>query len=263
MDSNRNNVAIYRCLFSDYDVVLDESFLVPGVDYYLFSDDPILEVYPYQKILVQSKQVSASISNRSLKLQLPLELQSYDATIYLDGNISVVRNLESLINEFLNTGADIGLFRHPNHSTLDEEVELCIANSKSNEADLKNEVDFYSKNGFTAFNGFSDNSVIFRKRHDENMNSAMSYWFELVKTFSGRDQLSLPFVRFRYSLNEHFFDFSPRSAGNKYFTVFPHNVKLKSSSLYQFFNFVLKFNLKKLQRYYIVFKNRIKVKRDD
>ena len=259
MNQTANNFAIYRCLFADYDIVLDESIVVTGVDYYLFTDNPLLEVYPYKKILVESNEMSASLSNRSLKLQLPLELQSYAATLYLDGNISIVNNLRSLINEFLSSGAEIGLFKHPNHSTLEEEIALCVTNKKSNEEDLRNEVKFYSKNNFSSFEGFSDNSVIFRKSFNENIKFAMSEWFDLVKKFTGRDQLSLPFIRSKYSLNEYFFDFSPRTRGNNYFIVFPHNVTLASSSISQVFRFYVKFNLKKLLRYYLLVKNSIKV----
>lgn len=256
MSPSSKKIAIYRCVFGDYDTVLDECVVIPEADYYLFTDDPLLEVYPYQRILITSVEGSPAITNRSLKLIIPDRLVSYDVTIYLDGNIGVFSSLRKLIDEFLASKADIGLFTHPNHSSLDDEIELCILNNKSSEKELRAEVGFYSESAYPKLEKFSDNSILFRKKPTKNTTEALAEWFALVKKFTGRDQLSLPFIRSKYSLKEYFFDFSPRTRGNRYFIVFPH--KIKSSSIWTLnsLKFRLKFRLKRVLRFYLFIKNR-------
>ena len=51
----------------------------------------------------------------------------YAVTIYLDGNIGIYGDIEELIDEFL-SDAEIGLFSHPNHNDIEDELELCLAN---------------------------------------------------------------------------------------------------------------------------------------
>ena len=252
-------VAIYRCVFANYDTLVDELVVLPDVDYYLFTDDPGLDIYPYRTILIKDFLDNPAIANRSFKLTIPEELKSYEVTIYMDGNIGVFSNIEDLIDEFLFSNADIGLFTHPNHNSLEDEIELCIKNAKSFEEKLRSEVKFYADLDTPKLDKFSDNSILFRKNHTENFSAAMQEWFELVKKFSGRDQLSLPFIRFKYNLKEHFFDFSPRTRRNKYFIVFPHNIKQDSASYFEIFKFKSKFILKKIFRYFLYIINSYKV----
>ena len=52
-------------------------------------------------------------------------LPEVGCSVYLDANILVLGDLTPLIREFVNSGADIGLFPHRERSTLAEEFEFC------------------------------------------------------------------------------------------------------------------------------------------
>ena len=82
----------------------------------------------------------------------------------------------------------------------------------------------------------------------------MSEWLYLVTKFSGRDQISLPYIRSKYNLDEYFFDFSPRTSNNQYFIVLPHNLSQEASSYLNIFRYTFKFILKKIFRYYLYLK---------
>jgi hypothetical protein len=259
MGPSPKKIAIYRCVFGGYDNVLDECVVVTEADYYLFTDDPLLEVYPYQRILITSVEGSPAMVNRSLKLTIPKELISYDMTIYVDGNIGIFSSFSPLIKEFLRSNADIGLCTHPNHATVEDEINLCIEKNKSSEKLMREEALFYSESNYPVLGKFSENSIIFRKKPNDNLSAAMSEWLGLVKKFSGRDQLSLPFIRSKYCLTEYFFDFSARKPGNPYCIAFPHNVSFYSSSAPEFIRFKIKFSLKRVYRRYLFFKAAFKI----
>ncbi len=260
MKKTLNKVAIYRCIFSNYDIILPELKIYKNIDYYLFTDNESLDVYPYKTVVVESEYDSPSLDNRFIKIILPDLLATYDTTIYVDANIAIVGNFNILISEFCLSNSEIGLFSHPCHNSLEEEVELCIANNKASEEKLRNELNFYSNLDFPYRDNFSENSIIFRRKHSINMNNAMLHWFDLVKKFSGRDQMSLPTIRSQYNLREHFFDFSPRTPYNKYFVALPHKQKWgwTPSSIIKFLNYFIKFHAKSLLRYFIFYRNRIK-----
>ena len=88
----------------------------------------------------------------------------------------------------------------------------------------------------------------------KNLSNAMSEWLYLVTKFSGRDQISLPYIRSKYNLDEYFFDFSPRTSNNQYFIVLPHNLSQEASSYLNIFRYTFKFILKKIFRYYLYLK---------
>ena len=55
MEDRQNKIAIYRAVFANYDTILDELVVVPNADYFLFTDDPDLRIYPYK--LFASKEI--------------------------------------------------------------------------------------------------------------------------------------------------------------------------------------------------------------
>lgn len=254
MFSQDIKVAIYRCLIGDYDTVLDELETVPGADYYLFTDNPDLVVRPYKTITIESEYSSPALTNRQIKIEVPKILDRYDVTLYADANIAIVGAVGRLIGEFIDSGADIGLFRHPYSSTLNEEAVHCIESGKVSESDVLQEFEYYSAEKITLRNPLSDNSVILRRKISDEMRDAMSYWFCLVRTFTARDQLSLPAVRSKYNLNEYFFDFSPRTRGNEYFIVFPHRKNISLIGYLGYAEYSARLCYKHFKRYFAYLK---------
>ncbi|MFT6836015.1 MAG: hypothetical protein ACJA0H_002058 [Francisellaceae bacterium] len=255
---NKNHIALYRCMFDDYDFILSELFIMPNVDYYLFTDNDALDIYPYQKIIVKQDKDNPSISNRAIKMKLPDVLRSYALTIYIDSNVGIMGDLNPLISQFVQDGAAIGSFSHPSHHSLEQEIELCRVLEKGDVNAMEKERQFYLTEPFPIRDRLSDNSVIFRKRYDNNMIAAMDFWFELTKKYSGRDQLSLPAVKGRFNIDDFFFDFSPRTRFNKYFIVFPHKLNRKKVSLKKLVKFYLSFFLRFFFRYLFFIKGAIR-----
>lgn len=252
-----NKVAIYRCIFSSYDFILPELKVYEDMDYFIFTDIKDLDIYPYKTVVVDSKYDSPSIDNRFFKIILPNMLKVYDTTIYVDANIAIVGNIRNLLDEFIASKSDIGLFTHPNSNSLNEEVDLCLLKGKCSKTKIEKELEFYASLSISNRNRLSDNSIIFRNKHSVNMSNAMSFWFDLVNKFSGRDQISLPYIRSRYDLKEYFFDFSPRTKKNNYFIVFPHKTAKGNSSKVEIIMFYLMFSAGLIYRKYVFYKNKI------
>ena len=66
MEDRQNKIAIYRAVFANYDTILDELVVVPNADYFLFTDDPDLRIYPYKTICIERNSDKPSITNRIL-----------------------------------------------------------------------------------------------------------------------------------------------------------------------------------------------------
>ena len=254
----KNKIALYRCMFGDYDLILNELFIMPNVDYYLFTDNDALEVSPYHKIIVEQDKDNPSISNRAIKMKLPDILRSYELTIYIDSNIGIMSDLNPLISDFVHNGATMASFSHPRHHSLAQEIESCRVNGQASINLMEEERLFYSTEPFPIRDRLSDNSIIFRKKYDNNMIAAMDYWFELTKKYSGRDQLSLPAVKGRFNINDFFFDFSPRTRFNKYFLVFPHKLDRQESPARKLPKFYMIFLLRYIFRYLFFIKGVIR-----
>ncbi len=220
----QNSIAIFRCVTSGYDHVLPESNACEGVDYYLFTEDRGIDVYPYKTIHISLGGLLPSIKNREIKILSHPVLSNYKVTMYVDSNIAIIGDVMELLEEFIASDNDIGFFKHPYHDSLQEEKNLCISKNKCTNQEIEKEQQYYSKLALKPAEKLSDNSILIRKCHCRKIDLAMRFWFRVVSDaeFSGRDQISLPYVRYKYNLREYWYDFSPRNCNNGYFIVFPH-----------------------------------------
>lgn len=254
---NNTTVAVFRCVIGNYDEVLPERIITKDADYFLFTDNPELNIYPYKTIHVNVIDHSPSLTNRDIKLKIPEILREYDLTIYLDSNIAVLNDLSTLVEEFLSSGKEMGSFSHPYFKSMDDEIDSCIKAKKANESVIRKEIEFYNSLSDLPRPRLSDNSILLRRKPSKNMLNAMNHWYELVKRYSGRDQISLPSVKAKFNIDDYFFDFSPRSSGNKYFLVFPHRLSSNKRLSFKGLTFSARFIFKLCVRELILLKNMV------
>lgn len=220
-------VAIYRVVLGSYDRVIEDNISGAEYDLFLFTDSVQSGFSNYQRVMLPTAEKPA-IKNRELKINVPELLQGYDVVIYLDANIQICRNIDDVIEDFLKSDADFGFFKHPYSENMEDEIRAIRATGKA-EADLIfKELEVlrgsYGQRGRTPL---TDNSIILRRNYSKWEQFATE-WYYYVKNFTGRDQLSLSFLREKHKVNEYLFSWSPRTVSNKFFTVFPHKGNLKN-----------------------------------
>ena len=71
------------------------------------------------------------------------------------------------------------------------------------------------------FRNRPENNVILRKHNEPKLIEAMEYWWACIEKSAGRDQISLPYVREKFQLNEKIYNFNARVV-NPYFRIYPH-----------------------------------------
>ena len=187
------NIAIYRVMFGDYDYLINDLHLDKKYDYYLFTDNPNFKLKEH-KIIITESEKNPSLKNRKLKILIPEILQSYDYVIYLDINIKICASLDYLINIFIKYGSEIGITKHPYFLTIEDEIESCFINKQINSEKVKDEIQYFKKNKLIPRYPITDNSFIIRETKSYLSNKYKDEWYSCVKDFSGRDQISFPFL---------------------------------------------------------------------
>jgi hypothetical protein len=219
------NVAIYRAVFGPYDAPLEDKGHRDGFDRFLYSDLDQNGFTNYEKIKLPPPS-NPALKNRELKLLVPTELHKYDVVVYIDANIQICRNIIPLIRLFSESNADIGFFQHPYSNSLEREIETVVSSGKSDRKKI--ELEQQSFGTIVPRLPLTDNSILFR-RNFPNIKAFSENWYFSVANFSGRDQLSSPYLRTKHGVNEHVFNWSPREPSNKYFVVYPHAPKAHQS----------------------------------
>lgn len=232
-------ISVYTCIINHYDYLFSPKVLPKGIKFYCFTDqvDHSLKSKGWILLPLSSpKSISKpNLINRYHKFFPHIVLPETDYSLYIDGNIRVISDITPLLKEFINSTATLGLCKHPHRNTIREEIDACINRNKISDPELLyKEYDYYLSQGFEDIIGLTENNVILRKHNDE-MKRVMEDWWGQLNNYSQRDQISLPYVRWKIGVKTKVFNFNARLE-NPYFWLYPHT----KNSLFKTINIIVK-----------------------
>ena len=214
---------VYTSIFGEYDNVIEQT-LPTGWDWKCFSEKNSTPLY--------------SDNNRNAKRFKVLShrhLQEYEYSIFIDGNMRVVGNIDELVEKYL-ADSNVAFFSH-NQNALDarnciyDEANLIITagnswmektpergilNYKDNPQVIKKQLDKYATLGYPTQNGLITGMVILRRHNEKDCIKVMEDWWTEIKYGSKRDQLSFNYVAWKNKLKFSYMDGDSRY--NQYFT---------------------------------------------
>ena len=261
-------VCIYTVVLNQYDFIFPPIIKDKNIEFILISDDVSKSVKGWKTIPVKEslKGMSAIMVNRYYKMKPHEFFSNYDLSIYIDGNIAIVGTLQEFIENFYYSKFLIGLIKHPNVLNAKEDINHCIKLKKiSDPKQIKKEYQSYINDGFLDTDVYTENNIIIRKHNDPSIIKAMELWWDCFqKSFSKRDQISLPYVRQKMNLKAKIYNFDVRKKffnfgkeKNLSFRLYPHRSK-KTLQNFKTFIYVKSFNSKIFKLILITFESIIK-----
>lgn len=194
---------IYTAITNGYECLKNPKCITPDVDYICFTDEDIKSpIWQIRKI--KSKE------HKDVKILPHKYLSEYDQSLWVDGSVCIRKDL-SLFFEYQSS---IIMFIHPKRRTIIEEVEICQQKKKAGFFILEKQKKRYKDITFPLLAcGF-----ILRRHNSKKIKSVMNSWYEEIKNYTSRDQISFPYVAQMHDLsvdviNEDIFE-------NKWFLVY-------------------------------------------
>lgn len=193
--------AIYTVITGNYDTLKEPFVKSEGWDYICFTDDPSLISDTWEIRLIDT-----TISNqypdkqrlqRHIKLLAYVHLNEYRFTIYIDGSTQQLLDFNWLLQEINYTGG-IALKRHSKRNCIYEEVAACVKLNKDARTVLLKQMETYANIYKYPMNGGLYESGILIRENIMEVNLLCEHWHTELMQHSVRDQISLPFVLWRY-----------------------------------------------------------------
>jgi len=186
-------VAIYTSIVNKYDSIklpIKQESYTGKVDYFCFTSEAGSNRY---KISVPRLDLHPRLINRWYKL-FPNEineLNNYDITIYIDGNLSITNPgfVDFCLNKLGNT--DFALYKYHTRSCIYKEISECRKQKKFGVYDnhLVQELDY--RRFYPANNGLYWCGCLIRRKSSINNLISLQWWNHIIK-YTWRDQISFP-----------------------------------------------------------------------
>ena len=211
-----NSKIIYTTIFGGYDDITKPT-LPNNWDWKCFSEENSIPLY-----------TDNTRNAKKFKVLPHRYLQDYEYSIFIDGNMYVVGNVDELIEKYL-SDSNIAFFDHnknrmdPRDCIYDEYNAIMNLgkndpnqNFKDNPQVMYDQVKGYQDEGYPSHNGLITGMVILRRHNEKDCIRVMEDWWTEIKYGSKRDQLSFNYVAWKNNTKFNYMDGDSRN--NEYFT---------------------------------------------
>jgi len=137
---HNHEVAIFTVIFGKYDILHGPYAGINSYDFYCVTDDPSAVRAPWRAIVVEPGNADPSRLNRLFKFFPHRFLSGYERSVYLDGNVAVLRDPAPFLRE---QGMDspVLCLRHPQRNCVYEEVKACVAKGKDDANTIRRQME--------------------------------------------------------------------------------------------------------------------------
>ena len=200
-----------------------------GFNYFLFSDIKYhgtnWTIISIPK-LIEKVNVSNIKLTRYFKLFPHLFFKDYELSIYIDASYIIKGDLNELLLKTLNPSFNLYILQHPYRNKVFQEFVAVIKFKKDTKKSVNKVKKKYIKEKFPDNLGLTQNCLIIRNHNNKIIIKLMKIWWNEIKNYSYRDQLSLNYAIWKLNLNIKIYYLSERFMLN-YFTYKNHSKIIK------------------------------------
>ncbi len=176
-----NSVAIYTCITGGYDSINQPLCVEKNCDYYLITDEKCDKenagAYKWVDIrnIVPKTIVDNIDRNRYCKMHGHDLFKDYDYSIYVDGNIQIIGNITSLLDELNEYG--LGFHKHPCAYDPYMEALFMMASNRASRDELSDFLQLLLNEGLPRHYGCVECGVVVKDNRNELAKQISENWF--------------------------------------------------------------------------------------
>lgn len=196
--TEQNKKVVYTCVTGGYDNIIDPKFINDDFDYICFTDNLSLrsDIWTIKPLPVETEGLSQVKKQRYVKINAHKILKNYTLSIWVDGNVTIKGDLNTLIKKCGANGNKCSVFvpKHPQRQCIYDEANVVLLMKKDKPENVKPQMERYKKEGFPTKYGLLQSNIMIRRHNDEKCIRLMECWYNELKNGSHRDQLSFNYA---------------------------------------------------------------------
>lgn len=255
----KKNICVYTCITGEYDNLKEIKNVENNIDYYCFTNNKNIKSKTWNIVYIDDDKLSNVLLARKTKiLGNPIINSKYDIELWMDAAVEFLKPINDFIDEYLGEKDNFVCFKHGLRNSIEEEMDACLRFRKESIDKIENLKEFYKKENYNYDNGLVESTVLIKRPNDEKVIETMNVWFDMVKNYTKRDQLSFNYALFKTGLkvkwiNEYVF-------GNDWFTWHEHTKNKIPTKYMIYFGNIDKYDCKyQIEGEYKYFNNKYEI----
>ncbi len=199
-------IIVYTVNIGGYDIILPPLFKIKSFRYICLTDVNTFGGHGWECIVIPKdiSMLGNNLASRYYKM-FPWEiLPEHDISIYIDGNIRLLKDPSKLVKDFIESGVKFAVPAHPVRNVIGEEfrhIKQSFALDLIEIDALDSQFDRYMRLKDWKTSVLTENNIIFRRcQSDNELYNAMGLWWREFAYSIKRDQLSLSFALHTYNI---------------------------------------------------------------
>ena len=143
---------------------------------------------------IKYMNVSIMKKQRFIKLHPHLFFKNYEISLYIDSIYILFGNIDNLIIRLLPPEINIVMNEHRTRNKVSDEMKSVLSFKKEKIEVIQIIKERYKKNKFPDNLGLIETSFILRRHNEKDCINIMEKWWNEIKMYSHRDQLSICYV---------------------------------------------------------------------
>ena len=218
----RKPLVVYTAIFGGYDQLQEPITRSKNCDYICFTDDPNLKSDFWTIRVISDAKLSPARLSRRPKILPHLYLQDYEASLYVDGNLLLIGDVQDYIRTYARTSPMLCV-KHGERDCVYQEYQACRESQRDDLTVMQKQIERYQREGMPPDLGLIVGSFIYRRHHDPAVIRVMNRLWDEFAHHSQRDQLSFTYScwkeKFHYDL------YYANNWSNDYFLWLPHRIQ--------------------------------------
>ena len=205
--SLQKKYVIYTAIIDDYDSLYSPTVIdINNFDYICFTNSQSIlkqNIFPWTIIDISKICEALNINDhvkwaRYFKTHPHYFFENYEKSIWLDSNVDIIGDSEDFLNKL--NSSYLLTTDHPTRNNIYEEISACNQLKKDEWSNLNNIQKFLINKGFPiSSTKLIQSNIIAREHNNPKCKFLMEKWWEMIRDYSKRDQLSFNYVFWKYN----------------------------------------------------------------
>lgn len=192
-------ICVYTCITGNYDNLHEIKNPEQNVDYYCFTNNDKIKSKTWQVIPIQNEKLDNCRLARKIKILGHPIINQYNVIVWTDADVIWKKPVSKFVKSYLKT-SPLAIFKHHARNNIHDEAIACLKLRKDNKEIILKTLNHYKKTGYQDNNGLCESTVFIKKPKDRKVIETMQIWFDIVKNYSRRDQLSFNYAIWKTQL---------------------------------------------------------------